>query len=121
MRFIKNHKTKKYKTGYVVRYEEYRLDEYEEETIIIPSAYTPTGDYIGIPKQARFLCYTKHIAPEKVDPQDKACSIGFCERDQRWYGWTYSKIRGYGLDESEYTTLDDCRQMAIAFARGEVE
>lgn len=85
---------------------------------------------------------TKGIDPQKVNPEDSFCTIGFCEKNQKWYGWTWNKVCGFGIgavvdqgcsiarkfDEPNFeeeslfpigfkaNTLEDCRLMAIAFA-----
>lgn len=111
----------------------------------IVSAYTPQGDYVGDRKRAECL-YRLGIAPEKANPYHRVCSIGFCKREQKWYGWSHRAICGFGIghvvqegdcaassgftDEYlahngdplpmpvgfECKTLDDCRRCAIAFA-----
>lgn len=143
-------KIRKYKAGYEIR-EEKVLTHFEDKppghTVTIKSAYTPTGDYIGNPKHAFFLCRKKEIKPEKANPDHNVCSIGFCEKEQKWFGWSHRAIYGFGVGDvvkkgdctnssgwtDEYLakhpeedltlpigftakTLDDARQMAIAFA-----
>lgn len=108
--------TKKYKAGYEVREEMHRTDfqavpmsEPNEEMnelidaictptdVIVKSAYTPKGDYIGNSKDAHFLIVKKGIKPELSDPTHKVCSIGFCEKEQKWYGWSHRAIFGFGV------------------------
>ena len=119
--------TRKYKAGYEVREELHRTDfeavpmagEVDEEMqeiinvictpsdVIVKSAYTPSGDYIGSSKDARFLCVKRGIKPEKRDPSSKVCSIGFCEAEQKWYGWSHRAIFGFGVG-SEVQEGDCC-------------
>ena len=69
---------------------------------------------------------------DKADPADNVCSIGFCEKDQKWYGWSHRAIHGFGIGDEmkkgmigydEYKgpkkakKLEDCKLMAIAFAK----
>ncbi len=80
--------------------------------------------------------FDKHgIKPEKIDPSHNVCSIGFSEKEQRWYGWSHRAICGFGIGAKskpglvgygelksqggpyEAKTLDDCKKMAIAFAK----
>lgn len=68
-----------------------------ETTVAVKSAYTPTGDYIGSKRRAHFLCAKKGIKPEKVNPSRNVCSIGFCEAEQKWYGWSHRAIFGFGI------------------------
>ena len=88
---------RRYKAGYIVRDEEWQHDD------LIPvrmkAAYTPGGDYIGDPKEARVLCKDRGIAPEKRSPDSAVCSIGFCETEQKWYGWSHRAICGFGVGD----------------------
>jgi len=109
-------------------------------------ALNSKGDFIGRPATARFLVDECGIDPEKADPEHNVCTIGFCEREQKWYGWSHRARGSFGIGhvvqegnveaESGYTeaylvdhpdplplpvgftckTLDDCRRCAIAFA-----
>lgn len=156
--------TRRYKAGYEVREELHKTDfhaellsgEADEDTdellklinteqvVIVKSSYTPTGDYIGSKRNAHFLCSKRGIKPEKVDPSKNVCSIGFCEKEQKWYGWSHRAIFGFGIGSivkegnssgwiAEYLidhpeadlslpvgftakTMGDARRMAIAFA-----
>lgn len=67
------------------------------ETIMMRAAYTSGGDYIGNPKTAHFLCKKRAIRPELVRPDANVCSIGFCETEQKWYGWSHRAIYGFGV------------------------
>jgi len=112
--------TRKYRVGYEVREELIQTDfevvpmgevtkdaqavmdyinAHRGEHIVVKSAYTPTGYYIGDPKMARFLITRRGIKPEKADPTHNVCSIGFCERDQKWYGWSHRAIFGFGVGD----------------------
>ncbi len=115
--------TRKYKAGYEVRDELHRTDfeaividegkaptgardiaEYINQnkgvTLVIKSAYTPTGDYIGDKKRAHFLCSKKGIKPEKRTTTSKVCSIGWCQSERRWYGWSHRAICGFGVGDT---------------------
>ena len=119
--------TRKYKAGYEVRTELYSADfevvsiEGEvdadmqklidaimaKEHVIIKSAYTPSGDYIGDSRRAYHLIVKRGIKPEKANPAHSVCSIGFCEREQKWYGWSHRAIWGFGVG-SEVKKGDCC-------------
>lgn len=109
--------TRKYKVGYEVR-DEFCDTDFEAEvlsggedgsldelvqclnrktTVLVKSAYTPSGDYIGNKKTAHFLCSKRGIKPEKRDASKNVCSIGFCEVEQKWYGWSHRAIFGFGV------------------------
>ena len=130
---VKVLKTRKYRAGYEVRTELVNVGG--DKPIEMRSAYTPNGDYIGSPKIARYLVVKRGIKPEKAHPSDNVCSIGFCEKEQKWYGWSHRAIFGFGIGdtlfEEEYgddhtlfsehgtvqiETLEQARQAAINFA-----
>ena len=69
-------------------------------------AYTPNGDYIGNLKDARFLCETKGIKPEKISPDHNVCSIGFSSIDGKWYGWSHRAIFGFKIGSK--CKIGDC-------------
>ena len=73
-------KTRRYKAGYEVQTG--RVDGKE-----VRHAYTTTGDYIGHPKTAFYLCRTLGIKPEKAESYHYACTIGFSNKEQKWFGW----------------------------------
>jgi len=98
-------------------------------------AYTHDGDYIGDKKIAKFLCDKLGIKPELRSPSDSVCSIGYSEKDGKWYGWSHRAIVGFQkgdrIFEEEYgdentpflkhgrkpiRTLEDAKQSAINFA-----
>jgi hypothetical protein len=62
------------------------------------SAYTDNGDYIGNPEDAKFLCKRMRLTNlQKVDPSHCVVSIGFSEKEQKWYGWSHRAIYGFGI------------------------
>ena len=80
--------------------------------------------------------FNKHgIVPEKISPSSKVNQIGFSEKEQAWYGWSHRAIYGFKIGVKsgpgkvgyetlkqengplEAKTLDDCKKMAIAFAK----
>mgnify|MGYP001569090553 CR=1 FL=1 len=109
--------TRKYKAGYEVR-EELSQTNFEavpisepvdddmqklidyitsKNHVIVKAAYTPSGDYVGNSKRAHYLIARHGIKPEKANPTHKVCSIGFCEKEQKWYGWSHRAIFGFGI------------------------
>ncbi len=89
-----------YKAGYQVRTEEV-LTHFEDKpkghSFVMKSAYNLSGDYIGDPKRAYRLCKKRGIKPEKRTIDSNVCSIGFCESEQKWYGWSHRAIYGFGV------------------------
>ena len=68
-------------------------------------AMTLQGDYIGNVKEAK-KWDKRGIIPEMADPKRSkeitgeaqgTCSVGFCEREQKWYGWSHRAIYGFGI------------------------
>lgn len=93
---------RRYKAGYEVRQETWLShfeDEAEGHTILMREAYNPSGDYIGDPKFAFYLCQKMGIQPEKANLSHSICSIGFCPSKQKWYGWSHRAIYGFGIGD----------------------
>jgi len=86
---------RKYAAGYVVRTELW--EHGDDEPTEMKAAYTPSGDYIGSSVWAYRLCKTRGVQPEKTNRNHCICSIGFCEREQKWYGWSHRAIYGFGI------------------------
>jgi len=125
--------TRCYKVGYQVQLERVTPLEDPEHPVLMKSAYTtPEGHYIGDSKRAHRLMVRRGIKPELASPDHNVCSIGFCEREQRWYGWSHRAIAGFGIGfevtaesdllHSEFPvgfkaeTLEDAKRLAVAFA-----
>ena len=100
-------KTRKYKSGYEIRTEQFTDNNgYVTE---LKQAYTiPEGYYIGSSKDAYRLIVKRGIRPQPRMPECKeanagrgrTCSIGFCEKEQKWYGWSHRSIYGFGIGSS---------------------
>ena len=95
----------------------------------ITSAYTMDDQYIGDPKDAEYFIVKKGIKPELSHPDHNVCSIGFCDRDQKWYGWSHRAMKGFGIGDipeeffpgatkkgNPIQSLNEAREAAIAFA-----
>ena len=88
-------RVRRYRAGYEVRRELHSGEPYGCEDFEISSAYTPNGHYIGNPKDAFPLCRTRGIIPERREPHSNVCSIGFSQKDGKWYGWSHRAIYGF--------------------------
>lgn len=62
------------------------------------------GQYVGDEDFGMYL-YKKGIidpetmpAPEGHDPY-RVCSIGWCECEQKWYGWSHRALYGFGIGD----------------------
>ena len=76
------------------------INDHKGMSVIVKSAYTQSGDYIGDKRTAHFIIAKKGIKPEKISlSNNKVCSIGFCEREQKWYGWSHRAIFGFGVGD----------------------
>lgn len=126
---VKTVSVRKFRAGYEVRTETWTMGN--EPTVTIRSAYTPAGDYIGTPKNARSLVVKRGIAPEKRTSTSNVCSIGYAKRSRQWFGWSHRAIFGFGVGsvvtkghcaaESlpvgfKAKTLADAKRIAEAFA-----
>ena len=90
-------RTRHFKAGYEIRYRE--IKETQRSTpFVMKTAYTPGGHYVGESKWAHRLIVKRGIKPE-LRNGCKVCSIGFCEREQKWYGWSHRAIYGFGIGD----------------------
>lgn len=101
---------RRYSIGYEVRTEKHWLPRDEAgniDPVVVKSAYTPSGAYLGDSKWAHRLFnrygVTKpetvpvHVCEGDEPPEKLCCSIGFNERDQKWFGWSHRAIYGFGI------------------------
>ena len=101
-------KVRRYKAGYEVR----TIRHTEEECgapggMEVKTAFTPEGGYIGSSRDAHRLIVKRGIKPEPRKPDrleanwgfGRTCSIGFCEREQKFYGWSHRAICGFGIGD----------------------
>lgn len=101
-------------------------------------ATNPDGDLIGSAEDAAELCSRHGIAPERRrgTQEGVTCSVGFCAREQKWYGWSHRARRGFGIGDEAFlvevapdgyapvrrghgvriATLEEARQSAELFA-----
>ena len=123
--------TRRYKAGYELRCEDWLLGEKTPATRMT-AAYNPHGDFIGGARDAHYLCVKRGIAPILRTNQSNVCSIGYCSRDGKWYGWSHRAIYGFKVGDTikegdctadgplpiGFTALDieDAKMMAEVFA-----
>jgi len=65
---------------------------------LVTSAYNRRMEYIGDEKTAKMLC-KRGIEPELADSSHKTCSIGYCEKEKKWYGWSHRAIYGFKIGD----------------------
>lgn len=69
----------------------------EYDTLEMTSGYTLAGEYIGNIENTEYLCVKMGIKPELSSQDHRTCSIGFCQEEQKWYGWSHRAIYGFGV------------------------
>jgi hypothetical protein len=67
------------------------------ERLTIKVGRNANGDYIGDEAFARLMVSDRDIKPEMRTPDSGTCSIGFCETDGKWYGWSHRARYGFGI------------------------
>ena len=97
LKTIKVLRERKYKAGYVIRDEIWDDDCGCGPTEMKKQAYNLNDEWIGNSKRAYKLIVQKGIMPEKIAPDHCSCTIGFCEKEQKWYGWSHRAICGFGI------------------------
>lgn len=113
MRVKKVLKIRRYKAGYEVRDEVIDGKRYGSPDVVMKSAYTSKGDYIGDSKTAHRLCKKYGIAPELNNSTSKVCSIGFSEKSQKWYGWSHRAMFGFKIGDVIRHDIESSRGESI--------
>lgn len=90
-------KERKYlKRGYVLKDEIWRYAG--SDTLMKKSAYNLDGEYIGESRWAYRLANRYGVTyTEKVCDEHCVVSIGFSEKENKWYGWSHRAIFGFGI------------------------
>lgn len=91
--------------GYIYRRETYDDSEYGGKgSMEMISCYSDhDGSYMGDARTARFLTKKKGLTQiQKAAPDHCVCSIGFNEKEQKWYGWSHRAICGFGIGDMLY-------------------
>ena len=101
MRVAEIVKERKYRNSYIVRDEKW-LTNFEDELkghtqLMKDQAYNLKGEWICDSKWAHELIVQRGIMPEKANPSYSVCSIGFCKKEQKWYGWSHRAMYGFGI------------------------
>ena len=83
--------------GFVIRQEEWDTG-FEGKPTAMEAAYSLIDDsYIGDSKETDMLV-KRGIKPE-AHSGNSVASIGFCEKEQKWYGWSHRAIYGFGIGD----------------------
>lgn len=86
------------------------ISDTASKTFTMVSGYNAKGHYIGNEKDTRYLCLERKICPELADPTHSVCSIGYCEHERKWYGWSHRAI--FGFEVGSVITKADCGYLA---------
>jgi len=120
-----------YKAGYEIRTEKIDGQAFGCSDFSIQSAYTPDGLYIGDPKMAYQLCKKCGIKPEYRTATSNICTIGYSQKQEKWFGWSHRAICGFKVGDVvkegdvleayfsvgfKAETIEQVKQMAAAFA-----
>ena len=103
----------------------------DQEKLVHTWCENKAGEYIGDLKDAKYLCEKRGIAPIASKPGHNVCSIGWSEKEQKWFGWSHRAIGGFGigselLDGNSATTTgyaawynqenpQACRRLPVGF------
>lgn len=73
--------------------------ETERKPIIMYSCKSKIdGGYIGVPEDTWVYFKVFGLTQiQKANPKDNVCSIGFNEKEQKWYGWSHRAISAFGI------------------------
>lgn len=106
---------------YDVKTQVVRPSHKEARSVVMRSAYSKKGDYIGTAVFAFRMVNVHGIRSfEKAKPNDNICTIGYSPGNNKWYGWSHRGIHGYGIG-SQYkkaraVNLTQAKRFAAAFA-----
>ncbi|OEU69290.1 MAG: hypothetical protein BA863_04930 [Desulfovibrio sp. S3730MH75] len=69
------------------------------EQFQMKSAFADSGCYLGDREIAKLIVVKLGIVPESRTGKQKGevCNIGFCEKEQNWYGWSHRARGGFGI------------------------
>lgn len=121
--------TTPYGEGLELRRERVSFGEGDANSVVSEAVYNHQGAFVGASKMSDML-KEKGIKPEKAKPDHSVCSIGFSEKDKKFYGWSHRAIKGFGIGDYAETctpydskksdkkikTLEEAKQAAIDFA-----
>ena len=134
---------------YELRIENWWHGEDQGKTRMVAAYSSIDGSYIGNLDEVVALVGKFGIAPQAIDGSKGVASVGYSEREGKWYGWSHRALCGFQIGHvtkegecqttSGYTdeyikehpeeletliepgfeckTLEDCKKVAIAFAR----
>lgn len=92
-----------------------------EKPLEMSKCFTLDGAYVGDWRMGEFLIKSG-IQAELIDKTHKVCSVGYCAREAKWYGWSHRAMCGFGLGNklfeeryifSDQTPFVECGKVTI--------
>lgn len=80
------------------------------ESLTIKCGRNADGKYIGDEEFTKYIVVECGIRPELASPDHSVCSIGFCESDGKWYGWSHRARYGFSIGDT--VKQGDCAYQA---------
>ena len=77
--------------------EEYKIKIEEANGVKMIFVYNKDGKYIGTLKDFEMYVEKYGLSQIQTYNDNKVCSIGFNEKEQKWYGWSHRAIFGFGI------------------------
>lgn len=82
---------------YILKREHWKFSEEDTNSTRMLAAYsTIDGSYIGDRRFAKYL-RKRGIKAQCISSEGHISSIGFCEKENKWYGWSHRAIFGFGI------------------------
>jgi len=96
------------KKHYTIKHEYHdQIDYGIQEPLLMKTAYSLNGDYIGNSRLAhRFVKNYGITEFEKTSKNHSVCSIGYSPKKGKWFGWSHRAI--YGFKVGSKTKKGDC-------------
>ena len=75
--------------------EEYKIKVEESSGIKMVFAYNNDDKYIGTLEFLEMLIKEHGLSQIQSYGENDICSIAFCEKEQKWYGWSHRAIGAF--------------------------
>lgn len=111
--------------AYVIKHEFWRMEP-EGTPVLIKSAYSPEGIYLGGTRWAYRIVkkygITKFFLTRK-NPDASTASVGYSPKRGKWYGWSHRAIYGFkkGQLKKKGCMPNESRQYVVADPRRAAE
>ena len=79
--------------------EEYKIKVEESSGIKMVFAYNNDDKYIGTLEFLEMLIKEHGLSQIQSYGENDICSIAFCEKEQKWYGWSHRAIGAFGIGD----------------------